>query len=94
MRFFSIYSEDILECIVCEEPLEDRIQFPCLHVTCFKCAHQWLVKDGKETCLVCQARVPVEFKIKEHKKKKYDFLFCFKLPSKAIKIFPQCETSC
>eukprot|EP00795_Rhopilema_esculentum_P010371 gene10371-19073_t len=61
--------EEILECIVCEEPLEDRIQFPCLHVTCFKCAHQWLVKDGKETCLVCQAQVPVEFKIKEQKKK-------------------------
>ena len=56
-------------CRSCNESLDDPIQFPCLHVTCFNCASQ-LIENEEKKCSLCQAVIPDDFDITEEKRKR------------------------
>eukprot|EP00794_Sanderia_malayensis_P006458 gene6457-7190_t len=60
--------ESCNDCIVCLEDLEDPVQLPCMHVVCHSCMQKWQLE--RETCPICQKKIPVEFKVSSDKTKR------------------------
>ena len=53
--------------MICNEELDDPVQFPCLHVVCYRCSHKWLDEDSHDVCPTCQSKLPADFKIPAEK---------------------------
>ena len=56
--------------MICNEALDDPVQFPCLHVVCYICARRWLEEESHDVCLTCQSQLPTDFKVPEEKSKR------------------------